>query len=345
MRSIEHLKRDVKVHINKLEKYYEFYGYHISDPVTFNDLMAQLVSQTEKVYITVTKYRSLMDSYKLSQKSKIANNLRKLYKETTFDQFKVKSRHYIFQNRIITPLIVANVKTREDSIPKEFNLPDDQSIEAKFEDLNISEELKMKGQPLSTKVPSTSLDSPTQKRTYLEMNKSTLTNFDIFSAGMLNVIFSYSDYLFSTSIDNDKFFVIGHFAVVLYEIKETELAKIHDMLLVKMTVDKLKLRIIKPYNNFYNTMIRVCLKFGIKNLPHLNFIDYMNSVQYHLGKKWNPNLNGPGEFFLKCCKEASKETKDKIVIKFFESLKTKLMKVWDIEIIKTSSKFKRVKTE
>ena len=124
-------KKDIKQRIMKLEQYYDFYGYHIGDPTVFVELATEFLSHTEKIYADILKLRSSKNSDELAQKAKIVNNLKDLYKEVKFDHSYRKSKYYIFNNRIVTPLLLANLKIAEHY-----------SVEKKGPDLNMEETFK-----------------------------------------------------------------------------------------------------------------------------------------------------------------------------------------------------------
>ena len=317
-------KKDIKQRIMKLEQYYDFYGYHIGDPTVFVELATEFLSHTEKIYADILKLRSSKNSDELSQKAKIVNNLKNLYKEVKFDHSYRKSKYYIFNNRIVTPLLLANLKIAEHySVEK---TGPDSNMEEKFKHLNLGDGCKELVKPVSEQGPHSMKQNQksikpgpqSMKRSYKEMQKVTTDNYDMFSPEALSAIFAYMDYLAMRMTEKSQCLIIGHFAVVLYEVKATELRDIHKRIGIEMPYDNINLRVIKPSKSFYNDLIQIALKFGLSHLSSVTLMDFINALKHNMGQSWNPGLSSAIEFFLECCKGLSKEITSRGIVKFFD---------------------------
>ena len=336
----QHSKKDIKHRIAKLEKYYEFYGYHISDPMIFEDLMKQLIQRTEVALNKIVSYRSFENSYQLCQKVMKVNNLKAVCKESPCDYVSSKSKRYVLNNHIITPLMMASVNMVERSLVRKIGQETPvKTMENKFQALSIDDNLS------DISKPKPSIGSSITKRNHMELQKMPDSNYDLFSSGVLNAISTYMDYVSAKVHDNSKYCVIGRFAVILYELKEKELKDVHKRINIDMPVDDISMRVIKPYKQFYNTLINVALKFDLNHLSTVTTMDYINAVQYQMAQNWNESLHGPAEYFFACCKKYSKDVKDKGIGRFFEVLRGKLIQTWNLEVILKSESFKRAKLE
>ena len=352
----EHSKKDAKQQIDELEAYYSFYGHHIGDPAMFSVLMTQLLALTPVATDAITKFVAFENNYQLMQKGKLAANLKTLYKETAHNIVHKKTHpiKYVLRNRIVSPLMLANVRVVEQyfhtSEPMDMG-SDTSKVEANLEQMSIQEnecaavaavaatmiQPDAKGQSKSLKI----------KRSFMEMQKLESANYDLFSIGVLNAIFAYMDYQSGKVPENNsqQYSVIGHFAVVLYEIHAPELKNIHTLIAVDTVYDNINLRVIKPHKQFYRLLLRVALKFGLLYFSTVNKADYLNAVQHHIGAEWSSMLRAPVEFFFDCCKGLVKELQSKGTSEFFEMLRGKLMEMWEMDVIQKSGTFKKGKAE
>ena len=117
--------------------------------------------------------------------------------------------------RVITPLLLANERIepfQEDVQPMETggDPPSVGRVEAKLEKMSINDEAEK-----TAKGPANSLKV---KRNMMQMKKLDSANYDLFSVGVLHAIFAYIDYNSIKLPDSAQYNVIGHFAVVIYEV-------------------------------------------------------------------------------------------------------------------------------
>lgn len=109
---------------------------------------------------------------------------------------------------------------------------------------------------------------------------------------------------------------------------------------------KLNVRIIKPYKQLYNGLIRVCLMFGILNLQTVNSGDFVDAAKSCLGTIWKADYAGPAEAFFSLCKtEVFRFEGKNGMEKFFEGIKCKLIQYWNAQIIEKSNGFKKLKID
>ncbi len=346
----QHSKKEVKQRVEELEAYYQFYGYHVGDPASFTTLMEQLLSRITEAAAAIEKFQAFETTYQRMQKEKAVTNLKALYKEAAHDTSRKKTHpiKYLLPNRVVSPLMLANVRVVEQYFPKsepmECEKDSTAKVETKFEQMCIQDDDVMDPKPVpAAKGPQS--NSLKAKRSFMEMQKLESANYDLFSIGVLNAIFGYMDYQSAKVPDTTQYSVVGRFVVDLYEVHATELKNIHNLIGVDMIYDNINLRVIKPYKKFYSLLLRVALKFGLGYLPTVNSSDYVNAVQSHVGTAWRPTLKVPVEFFCECCKGLVKEMKTKGVSEFFEFLRGKLLQVWEMEVVQRSGTFKKAKVE
>ncbi len=316
----------------------------------FNTLMQTLLEKSKEAENAIKSLRALNLSYQQMQKEKTYNNLKTLYKESSWDAASRKKHSaapvkYMIMGRVVTPLLLANervemfVRESEPAEAEDRDVRECGHVEVKLQHMSIKDEASEvplgKSQASSLKV----------KRSYTEMHKVDSANYDLFSVGVLNAIFAYIDHQCMKLSDLAQFNVIGRFAVVIYEVHAPELKALHTRIGVEMMYDNINLRVIKPYKQLYNMLIAVILEFGLENIATVSFSDYMDAVKHHIGSMWKPNLKRPVETFYECCRSLAAKKKTAVVSEFFEALHCTLMQLWEGEIVQRSNSFKRAKTE
>lgn len=311
-------KRESKKKMKKLKEYYDYYGYIVSNKEEFIKLIEQILAAMKKVLATIETFKSFEKSRLISQKAKRYHRLKSICEETSHEKCITKSKKYVFQNHIITFLLLT-----EADCPQSTST---QSTEGSFELTKALREL--------------SLDDDFKFKERTDSKKS----LDIYSAGVLHAIYTYVDYRIALKPETKKYTILGNFVVVVIEVNAKEINKIHGVLKLENKNENVSLRIIKPYECFYSVLVQTLLSFGVGYLWTVTSKDFCSVVKSQLSEEWQPELSAPVEFFLNCSKQIASEISSGGK-KFFENLRMRMMKTWEKEIVIRSISLKKFKLE
>eukprot|EP00831_Metopus_contortus_P050419 TRINITY_DN4239_c0_g2_i2.p1 TRINITY_DN4239_c0_g2~~TRINITY_DN4239_c0_g2_i2.p1 ORF type:complete len:191 (-),score=21.81 TRINITY_DN4239_c0_g2_i2:23-595(-) len=165
---------------------------------------------------------------------------------------------------------------------------------------------------------------------------------NFFSPESLKAIFAHVDRE-ALKFATPQFTTVGRFAVVIFQLNSEELGKLHKRIEAEMGSEKISLRIIKPFKEFYTELISVALRYGIQNLPNLESSDFVDAAEHLLKSIWKPALKGPTEAFFEWVKEEVLSGDNRDSSELFDHLKYQLLRAWDIDVINKSSEFKKIK--
>lgn len=101
----------------------------------------------------------------------------------------------------------------------------------------------------------------------------------------------------------------------------------------------LVIRVIKPFTEFYNQLISIVLRYGIRNFQSVSSSDFIDAVENSFKNLWRPSLTRPTMAFYDWCKKEGNLE----VGELFENLKYDMLQLWETEIINTANHFKRMK--
>lgn len=73
------------------------------------------------------------------------------------------------------------------------------------------------------------------------------------------------------------------------------------------------------------------------------FADFLNAASYLFRENWKPNLINPTKAFYNLCRAEIIRNESKESKEIFANIKYNMVGQWDIEIVKTSSEFKKAK--
>ena len=324
---IEPSAKPIKEKIQKLIKYYEFYGNQVVDVEGFTPLVEELFSSNKKIIPKIEGYKRFEESIYIKQTHKRYRDLQRIYNDTKHEKCVTKSKKFVFGQHIVTALLIADVTTSKKTDSEKISDVIQAMKELTIDDqLASEEELKLE---------------PKKVRTRTEQEQQ--VGSEIFSAGLLNAIFTYIDYETAEKPRTMKSTSIGKFIVVVLEINTNSLSKIHKALGMKNKHDQTIIRVIQLYQEFYSVLYQTILKFGLHYLLTVTKEDFNNAVKRQLKEYWKEEMIKPTEFFLYCGKMAIKDIKDLDERKFFEAMRMKLMQGWERDIVEKSRKHKKPK--
>jgi len=324
---IEPSAKPMNEKIQKLTKYYEFYGNQVMDVERFTPLMEELFSSNKKIIPKIEGYRRFEESIYIKQTQKRFRDLERLYNDTQYEKCVTRSKKFVFGQHIVTALLIADVthslKTDAEKISDVIQAMKELTIE----DQCVSQE-EFKVEP---------------EKTRTRMEKVQQVGSEIFSPGLLNAIFTYIDYETAEKPRTRKSTSIGKFIVVVLEVNTKSLSKVHKALGIENKHPQTIIRVIQLYQEFYSVLYQTILKFGLHYLLTVTKEDFNNAVKRQLKEYWKEEMIKPTEFFLYCGKIAIKDIKDLDERKFFEVMRMKLMQAWEKDIVERSRRHKKSK--
>ena len=87
-----------------------------------------------------------------------------------------------------------------------------------------------------------------------------------------------------------------------------ELESVYLTLGQKKRKDKINIRVIMPYSEYYNTLISVVSRFGLVNFLTVNIEDYIKVSKKLLTKIWRSELEAPTKSFYKWVTQTEYDT-------------------------------------
>ncbi len=113
-----------------------------------------------------------------------------------------------------------------------------------------------------------------------------------------------------------------------------------------MGFENVNMRVIKPYKQFYDELVAVVLRYGVRNLPTVTMEDFVDAAQHSMGSAWQKTLKEPAEAFYGWCKAAAMGMDRKSDLSgWFEAVKCRMAQVWEVDVIQKASDFKKAKME
>ena len=88
-------------------------------------------------------------------------------------------------------------------------------------------------------------------------------------------------------------------------------------------------------------MISTVLKYGLNNLVTVDPEDFVEAIHHAMKKTWRSDLRTPIIGFYELCK--AEAGKDELLA--FENVRYNMKKLWEEQIIRKSSKFKKAKLD
>jgi hypothetical protein len=87
------------------------------------------------------------------------------------------------------------------------------------------------------------------------------------------------------------------------------------------------------------------LKYGLKNLVTVDPEDFVEAVHLSMKKTWRSDLRTPTIAFYELCNVWYKAEVDKNESLAFENVRYNMKQLWEKQIIRKSSKFKKAKLD
>lgn len=263
----------------------------------------------------------------------------------------------IIKNRIITPLLIASERVVE------YMIPDQQEKEA---NQNTPEAISQNTPELSkddfllndqmSKLTLEELERRQRKRSVKWLTK-TSQNVQI-SKNLMNKASDCVDYISERMPVESK--VTRNFVTNMIELSDSALKRIATSCKgIDDSGDNINMRFIKPSKKFYNLLMSVWIKMDTSSIFHLTEEEFIENVKQALEKEdiqWSDAFLEPTKTFYHIAKEEFmnlyKSQKDDAsdlevepqnfvfsVSRFFTSIKSNLLTMWNSEIVNRSAKF------
>ena len=106
--------------------------------------------------------------------------------------------------------------------------------------------------------------------------------------------------------------------------------------------EAMNVRVIKPYKQFYNELMTICLKYGVFDLRMVSSSDFLDAAKSVLGKQWKDRLEVPAERFFQICVQEELKCTSKKLEDFFERVKCRMLEEWNKEVVNNACKFGKI---
>jgi hypothetical protein len=263
----------------------------------------------------------------------------------------------IIKNRIITPLLIASERVVEYMIPEQkektsTDLPPEENIEN-------TPELSKDDSFLNTQMSKLSLEELERHQRKRSVKCLTKSNHNVqISKNLMNKASDCVDYISERMPVESK--VTRNFVTNMIELSDSALKRIATSCKgIDDSGDNINMRFIKPSKKFYNLLMSVWIKMDTSSIFNLTEEEFIENVKQALEKediKWSEAFLEPTKTFYNIAKEEFmnlyKSQKDDAsdlevepqnfvfsVSRFFTSIKSNLLTMWNSEIVSKSAKF------
>lgn len=317
----------------EIAEYFDFYGYKVEDRETFREVIELFLKESLKAENAVIGMEEIEQKYDLTKKEKTFEEIKEYYKEPR-NVTSAAKKPGRWSNKLFDRPVTLLLSASEKQIESLETIQPSQTLESQLERLSISE----------FSIANLETRRKTSRSLYLKRNAPEMTvgssRPQHFSAAALKIIFSYLDYGF-LKFTKPASIVVGDFVVLVIEIKSSELRKLSDCVALEMGDEELNIRILKPYPKFYSMAMSTVLKYGLKNLGTVDPEDFVDALAHLMKKIWRLDLKAPALVFYEWCK--AEAGRDETLA--FENIRGNMKRIWKAQIIRRSSKFKKVKLD